>query len=163
MPSQVLAKELFFMRRKVYVLEVDLVEGLLDDEFFEENPKIARVIEIQGHHTLQQLHKVIFTAFEREEERHYEFLLEEETESFKTRFVSEELEDDEEDVGRVENATIQELKLQVGDVFEYIFDDEEMWIHQIRVEAILPEEKENVRYPRVTKKIGQSPPQYAEV
>lgn len=149
------------MRRKVYVLEVDLVEGLLDDDFFEENPKIARTIEIQGHHTLQQLHKIIFTAFEREEERSYEFLLEEESESLKTRFVSEDMDDD--DVGRVENTTIQELKLHVGDVFEYIFDDEEMWIHQVKVEAIFPEEKENVRYPRITKKVGQSPPQYAEV
>jgi hypothetical protein len=150
------------MRRQVYVLDVGLLEGIIEEEFIEENPKVSRVIEIQGHQTLEQLHQAIFQAFEREEQHHYEFQLDKKASFPDKRFVLAEVEEDEVDeCGIVENTTIQELKLKEGDLFGYLFDYGDMWIHQINVLSI-KEEEEAVSYPRVTKKVGQSPPQYPD-
>ena len=151
------------MRRRVYVLEVGLIEGLVEDEFVEENPTVARTIEIQGHHTLEQLHQVIFKAFNREEEHSYEFQLDSNASFPDKRFVSSDHEEEEsEECGFVEETTIQELKLKEGDLLGYLFDYGDMWLHQIGVRSIEEEEEESARYPRVTKKIGRSPPQYPD-
>jgi hypothetical protein len=63
--------------------------------------------------------------------------------------------------GRVDTTTIASLGLKVGDRFGYWFDFGDDWWHQINVEAIedkLPEGK----IPKVTKKVGKSPPQYPD-
>ncbi len=144
------------MRRHVYVLEVGLVEGVIEDEFIEENPIVSRTIEIQGHQTLQQLHNVIFKAFNREEAHLYEFQLD------NKRYVPADHEEEAQDCGLAEDTTIQELKLKEGDQLGYLFDYADMWLHQIGVRAIQEAEEESARYPRVTKKIGRSPPQYPD-
>lgn len=57
--------------------------------------------------------------------------------------------------GRVDLTTLDSLGLKEGDRFG---DD---WWHQVNIEAI---EQKTLRgkYPRVTKKVGKSPPQYAD-
>ncbi len=150
------------MRRQVYVLDIGLVEGLVEDEFIEANPKISRTIEIQGHQTLEQLHHAIFKAFNREEDHSYEFQLDSNTSFPDKRYVlSEQEEDEPEECGLIETTTIQELKLKEGEFLGYLFDYGDMWLHQIGVESIKSEE-ETVRYPRVIKKVGKSPPQYPD-
>jgi hypothetical protein len=150
------------MRRHVYVLDVGLIEGLIEDEFIEENPTVSRTIEIQGHHTLAQLHSIIFKAFNREEEHLYEFQLDSNAIFPDKRYVPAENEEVDEECGFVEETTIQELKLSEGDQIGYLFDYGDMWLHQIGVRSIQEEEGDSVRYPRVTKKVGRSPPQYPD-
>lgn len=150
------------MRRCVYVLEVGLIEGLIEDEFIEENPTVSRTIEIQGHHTLEQLHEAIFKAFNREEQHLYEFQLDSSAIFPDKRYVPSEYEEADEDCGLARETTIQELKLKEGDQIGYLFDFGDMWLHQIGVRAIQDVEEESVRYPRITKKIGRSPPQYPD-
>lgn len=151
------------MRRCVYVLDVGLVEGLLEDEFLEENPSVLRTVEIQGHQTLEQLHQVIFKAFNREEDHSYEFSLSQSPHFSDKKFVPAiQEEEDPEECGIVEHTTIQELKLQEGDLFEYLFDHGDMWLHEINVRSIEKAEEEAVRYPRITQKVGKSPPQYPD-
>lgn len=150
------------MRRRVYVLEVTLTEGMVEEEFCEQNPIVSRTIEIPGHQTLEHLHRAIFRAFDREEEHLYEFQLSEAAIFPEKRYVPMEIREEEgEECGITEDTTIQELKLQKGDIMLYLFDYDDIWSHQISVKEV-QEIDETVRYPRITKKVGQSPPQYAE-
>ncbi|WP_392475998.1 hypothetical protein [Nostoc sp. C110] len=50
-----------------------LIDGPITEEFAAENPVVSRTIEIESSNTLQDLHKIIFKAFDREEEHIYEF------------------------------------------------------------------------------------------
>ena len=150
------------MRRHVYTLDVGLLEGMIEEEFVEENPKVSRKIEIQGHQTLEQLHKRIFEAFDREEEQAYEFQLDRESAYPDRRYVKSEIEEQEADeCGLVEDTSIQELKLNQGDVFGYLFDYNDLWIHQVKVLSI-KDQQEGAVYPRLVEKLGNSPPQYPE-
>ncbi len=149
------------MRRRVYVLEVTLTEGMVEEEFCEENPIISRTIEIPGHQTLEQLHRAIFKAFDREEEHFYEFQLSDDAIFPEKRYVPSEIQEEEDDCGMTEDTTIQELKLQQGEIMLYLFDYDDIWSHQIVVREV-QELDETIRYPRITKKVGRSPPQYAE-
>ena len=51
--------------------------------------------------------------------------------------------------------------MEGGRAFGYWFDFGDDWWHQINVEAI-EEEVPGVMLPRVMKRVGKSPPQYAE-
>jgi len=57
--------------------------------------------------------------------------------------------------------TIDSLGLEGGRAFGYWFDFGDDWWHQINVEAI-EAKVPGVKLPRVTKRVGKSPPQYAE-
>ena len=63
--------------------------------------------------------------------------------------------------GRVDRTSIDSLGLKVGRSFGYWFDFGDDWWHQINVEAI-EDEAPGGKFPRVTKRVGKSPPQYAE-
>ncbi len=52
--------------RSLYVLEVTLIDGPATEAFLKKNPQIIRTIEIRGDQTLADLHRIIFTAFDRE-------------------------------------------------------------------------------------------------
>ena len=61
----------------------------------------------------------------------------------------------------MDRTRIDSLGLEVGQSFGYWFDFGDDWWHQINVEAI--EDKAPVRQvPKVTKRVGKSPPQYLE-
>ena len=63
--------------------------------------------------------------------------------------------------GRVDQTTIDSLGLEAGRGFGYWFDFGDDWWHQINVEAI--EDKiPKGQLPKVTKKVGKSPPQYPD-
>lgn len=57
----------------LYTLEVFIISGPMTEEFLKNNSVISRTIEIQGIHTLKDLHLAIFDAFDREDEHMYEF------------------------------------------------------------------------------------------
>ena len=58
-------------------------------------------------------------------------------------------------------AALDSLGLSEGDRFGYWFDFGDDWWHQINVEAIEAKAPSG-KFPRVTKRIGKSPPQYIE-
>lgn len=63
--------------------------------------------------------------------------------------------------GNVAETTIDALGLKVDQAFGYWFDFGDDWWHQIDIVRI-DEKASKVKYPRVTKKVGKSPPQYMD-
>ena len=57
----------------LYTLDVFIVDGPVTEKFVKQNPIISRTIAIKGNQTLADLHRIIFQAFDREEEHMYEF------------------------------------------------------------------------------------------
>jgi hypothetical protein len=151
----------------VYQVEVALISGPVTDKFLKKNPQIIRTIEIRGDQTLADLHEIIFVAFNREEDHMYEFQLKGRgpNDPNADRYVlSLAMEDGAGDppAGDVAKTAIGALGLAVGEPFGYWFDFGDDWWHQVQVAAIV-EPQPNVSYPRITQRIGASPPQYADV
>lgn len=62
--------------------------------------------------------------------------------------------------GNVLTTTLEDLHLEVGQTFLYLFDYGDEWRLKVRVHAINPEAPEG-DYPRVVEAVGEPPPQYA--
>ena len=113
------------------------------------------------------MHNAIFNAFDREEEHLYEFQLDGKGPMDpNARKYGLPMSDgpftDDEQAGDVSKTTITSLGLKVGDTFGYWCDFGDDWWHQINVKAI----ENNVpkgKCPRVTNRVGESPPQYANM
>lgn len=150
----------------VYVLDVILIDGPVTDNFIRKNPQVIRTIEIRGDQTLADLHQAIFTAFDREEEHLYEF-------QFKGQGPNDPNADryglasayqgslDASLAGDVAQTQIGTLALAVDESFGYWFDFGDDWWHQVQVMAI-ETPRPRVKYPRITQRVGASPPQYAD-
>ena len=63
--------------------------------------------------------------------------------------------------GAVTRTAIGSLGLKKDDAFGYWFDFGDDWWHQINVVAIADEAPRG-KYPKVTKRVGASPPQYVD-
>ena len=64
--------------------------------------------------------------------------------------------------GWVDKSTIDSLEPgEVGDRFGYWFDFGDDWWHQINVEGV-EDKVPRGKFPKVTKRVGKSPPQYAD-
>jgi hypothetical protein len=132
---------------RLYTLEVFLAEGPVSEEFLEKNPDVSRTIQVRGDQTLQDLHEAILAAFDRKDDQFYSF-----------HFGAGR----QRDGNHISPAsTIGSLHLRVGRRLRYHFDPEDDWTHDIKVAAVgdpAPGEK----YPKVTRRVGESPPQYAD-
>ncbi|MDX2097829.1 MAG: plasmid pRiA4b ORF-3 family protein [Leptolyngbyaceae cyanobacterium bins.59] len=150
--------------KALYVLEVALIDGPVTDEFLEKNPETVRTIEIRGDQTLADLHGVIFKAFDRFDNHMYEFQLKGKgpNDPDADRYgLAMDDEFGESPAGDVAKTAIGSLGLVVDELFGYWFDFGDDWWHQIRVMAIAAP-KAKVKYPRITHRIGASPPQYVD-
>jgi hypothetical protein len=152
---------------RLYTLEVFLLSGPITEKFAKKNPVVSRTIKIRGDQTLEDLHQAIFDAFARWEEHMYEFQFGTGPMDRKApRYVlpgafQTDLGEENPPTGRVDRTTIDSLGLEVGRSFGYWFDFGDDWWHQINVEAI--EDKAPAgNFPRVSKRVGKSPPQYAD-
>ena len=149
---------------KLYTLDVFIVSGPVTEKFAKKNPVMSRTIQIRCDQTLEDLHHAIFDAFDRLDEHMYEFQFGKGPMDPKgLRYVLPHADegDEKRPAGRVDQTTIESLGLEVGRSFGYWFDFGDDWWHQINVEAIedkLPKGK----LPKVTKKVGKSPPQYPD-
>ncbi|HEY9878871.1 MAG TPA: plasmid pRiA4b ORF-3 family protein [Leptolyngbyaceae cyanobacterium] len=149
----------------VYVLEVNLVDGPMTDDFIDDNPQVSRTIEIKGSQTLKGLHQAIFKALDREEEHMYEFQVggrgpndpKARRYGLKEAFSMP----GKPPAGDVAKTSINDLGLAVGEVFGYWFDFGDDWWHVVSVMEI-KEKAGKGKYPKVTHQIGASPPQYAD-
>ncbi len=152
---------------QLYNLEVFLLSGPIAEKFAKKNPVISRTIQMRGDQTLEDLHHAIFDAYGRWEEHMYEFQFGKGPMDPKApRYVlpnafEMDMGGEERPAGRVDQTTLNSLGLEVGRSFGYWFDFGDDWWHQIDVTAI--EEKVPAgKYPKVTKKVGKSPPQYPD-
>ncbi|MFQ5899673.1 MAG: plasmid pRiA4b ORF-3 family protein [Candidatus Methylomirabilia bacterium] len=152
--------------QRLYTLEVFLISGPVTGSVARKNPLVARTIQMRGDQTLVDLHHAIFEAFDREEEHMYEFQVggKEPMDRQARRYVLPSAVDepfsDRKPAGEVTRTTIGSLGLKVGDAYGYWFDFGDDWWHQINVVAV-EEAAPRGRYPKVTKRVGESPPQYA--
>lgn len=148
----------------LYTLAVQITEGPMTEAFMKQNPVIARTIQIRSDQTLEQLHRAIFRAFERDEAHLYEFRF---GDKFKVapdrRYVMPETLTHsyrkEEPNGLTSKTTIASLGLKAGDVFHYWFDFGDDWWHWIEVKSI-ERTMSDGRFPKVISRTGESPPQY---
>ena len=152
---------------RLYTLEVFIISGPVSEKFTKKHPEMSRTIQIRGDQTLEDLHHAIFDAFDRYDEHLYEFQFGKGPMDPKAlRYVlpgAFEMDRGEKNppAGRVDQTSIESLGLKVEQSFGYWFDFGDDWWHQINVEAI--EDKVPVgKFPKVTKRVGKSPPQYLE-
>src|SRR5205814_2336583 len=141
----------------LYVLSVYLKGGPISEKFA--NKEISRAIEIRGDQTLEDLHEVIFAAYDRWDQHLYEFQL------GKRPFdpagpnygIEESQSRGKKNAGNARTTKLDDLGLKQHRVFGYWFDFGDDWHHQIAVERIekaIP----TVTYPRIIKRVGKSPP-----
>ncbi len=149
---------------RLYTLEVFIISGPVADKFLKRNPEISRTIQIQGDQTLEDLHHAIFEAFERFDEHMYEFQFGKGPNDPKgKRYVLPCAFDDggRNVAGDVARTTMDSLGLKVDQAFGYWFDFGDDWWHQINV-LVIDENGPKGKYPKVIKRVGKSPPQYAD-
>lgn len=115
--------------------DVFLIDGLITERFIAKNPVISRTIEIKGSNTLEDLHKIIFKAFDRKDEHMYEFQVggcgpqdpNARRYGLKQAFSSSDF--TEAPTGEVSSTPIASLGLSIDDAFGYWFDFGDNWWH----------------------------------
>ena len=144
----------------VYSVNVYLTGGLVSEAYSDQ--EISRMIQMRGDQTLHDLHKAIFKAFDRFDEHLYEFNLGKGPDDRSQRYLyggggsgkSKKRKDP-------ETTRLDALKLGAGRRFGYTFDMGDNWEHVIEVVSV-DETAAKGKFPRVTKKVGASPPQYPD-
>lgn len=153
--------------KRLFTLDVFISSGPMTEEFAETNTVISRTIQIRGDQTLEKLHEAIFDAFDREEEHMYEFQvggkgpMDPEARNYVLPMAMDDLFGDQNPAGSVTKATIGSLGLKLDEAFSYWFDFGDDWWHQINVVSI-EDKAPRGKYPKVTKPVGKSPPQYID-
>jgi hypothetical protein len=142
---------------RLYTFEVSILSGPMSDKY--EGKVIARTIQMHGSHTLEELHEVIFGAFNREEEHLWEFFIggEHQYDKRNKSYGPDVLE-------RATDAaetTLNSLGLKEGDAFGYAFDFGDDWQHSVTVTKIEETDKTKME-PKIVKRTGKAPPQYAD-
>jgi hypothetical protein len=149
---------------RLYTLEVFIISGPVSEKFLKRNPEISRTVQIRGDQTLEDLHHAIFEALDRFDEQMYEFQLGKGPNDPKgKRYVLPSAFDMGEHnvAGNVAETTIESLGLKVDQAFGYWFDFGDDWWHQINV-ATIDDNVPKGKFPKVVKRVGKSPPQYAD-
>jgi len=134
--------------------------------------EIYRNIDILGSQTLEDFHDVIFRAFDRDDEHLYSFYITRKTEkNIKKITKSEEYTvpggfDDNpffprKKKGNVYKTKIDSLGLREKEKMYYLFDFGDEWWHEITVLSTY-DTNDTRKYPKITKKAGDSPDQYEE-
>lgn len=121
-----------------------------------------RAIEIKGNQTLQ-LHRTIFKAFDRWEHHLYSFFMSADRRDHTKEYASpdffEEEEWEDELPQDASTPRLDSLGLAPRTTFDYVFDYGDDWEHRLTVLSIRDETPVG-RYPRITEREGDSPPQY---
>ena len=153
---------------RLFTLEVFIIGGPMTNRFVKKNKVLSRTIQIRGDQTLEDLHYAIFDAFKRFEQHAYEFQVggKGPMDPKARRYVlsgafENPMQGTRRAAGDVTHTTLGSLGLKVDDAFGYWFDFGDDWWHQINVAAI-EEKAGRGKYPRVTKRVGESPPQYVD-
>lgn len=146
-------------------MEVFLFKVALDS-----TRSIYRNIEMLGSDTLDDLHEMIFRAFDRYDDHLYSFFLTRKAvaspnaRSRYPEFMSPNMDRDDlpfrysekHDASAVQ---IDQLDLKEKDKFYYLFDYGDCWWHEITLLSVVDLPKTS-GYPKIVKKVGPSPEQY---
>jgi hypothetical protein len=153
---------------RLFTLEVCIIGGPMTAKFARKNKVICRTIQIRGDQTLECLHYAIFDAFDREDEHMYEFRvggkgpMDPKAKKYMLSGAFENpLPGTPQAAGDVMRTTIGSLGLKKDDSFGYWFDFGDDWWHQVYVTDI-EERAGRGKYPKVTRRVGKSPPQYID-
>jgi len=152
---------------RIFTLEVAILSGPMTESFIRMNPVIARTIEIRDDQTLAELHRAIFDAFDREEEHMFEFQIggrrpmDPKARRYVLPMAMHDPFGEAKPAGDLTRTTIGSLGLKTGEAFGYWFDFGDDWWHQVDVLAI-DEAARSGKLPKVTRRVGQSPPQYVD-
>ncbi len=150
---------------QLYKLEVLLIQGMVDAQFAKKNPVVMRAIQIRGDQTLEDLHFSLFQAFDRFDDHLYEFQFGKQPMAPNAPRYGLDMPDfgfgDDKPTGYVDRTTLDSLQLKVGNTFFYWFDFGDDWWHRIEVAAI-EDKVPSGKFPKVTQRIGKSPPQYLD-
>lgn len=136
---------------------------------FKRRRSIWRSVVLRGDQTLDDLHEMIFSAFDRGDPHLYCFYFPNKaacrSQSGKQSrsYISPEAFEPSayDNQESADSATLDELRFRAGQTFEYVFDFGDQWWHEITVEDIGPTES-GAPYPRIVARKGDSPPQYPE-
>ena len=132
--------------------------------------KVYRIIEATGNCSFDDLHETIFNAFDRYDPHLYSFFLTRKgTKNLRAIFNAPEFThpmnlEDLWDIGTKERYDAQKTKIGSLDLnekekFYYLFDFGDDWWHEVTVLTIQTP-KTVQAYPRIVKKVGESPEQY---
>ena len=152
---------------RIFTLEVAILSGPMTATFIRMNPVIARTIEIRGDQTLADLHRAIFDAFDREDEHMFEFQIggrrpmDPKARRYVLPMAMNDPFGEAKPADGLTRTTIGSLGLETGEAFGYWFDFGDDWWHQVNVLAI-DEAARSGKLPKVTRRVGQSPPQYVD-
>ncbi len=113
-----------------------------------------RHIKIDAECTLYDLHETILIAFDFIDDHAHAFFMNNRIWDCDRSYYSDNIDDEE---TYTCDYTLDELLLEVGDVFKYVFDFGDEWIFQCKVLRILDEETD---IPEVIKERGDPPSQY---
>ncbi|MGD0516536.1 MAG: plasmid pRiA4b ORF-3 family protein [Thermoguttaceae bacterium] len=132
---------------------------------------IWRKIAVKGNQTLDDLHGMIFDAFDRYDDHLYSFFFPLKAGKITPRKIHAESveytspntlefggDDGQKDASKAKFST---LKLKKKQVFYYLFDFGDEWWHEITVEETDAKEEKG-KYPRIVEQKGKSPPQYPD-
>ncbi|MCF7958033.1 MAG: plasmid pRiA4b ORF-3 family protein [Phycisphaerae bacterium] len=145
-----------------YILKVSL----------EASSEIWRKIAIRDGQTINDLHHIIFQAFERYEDHMYAFIFSPTRRKVKNprrlyrssvKYTHPYLFEDQDvfdiNMHNAAATTLASLGLKKGNVFYYLFDFGDEWWHEIKVEKTGGQADEG-EYPRIIEREGKSPGQY---
>jgi hypothetical protein len=156
---------------RIFTFEVKLLDGLMTEEFVKTNKKVTRTVELKASQTLDHLHKIIFTAFDHFDPHLYEFEIggkgpmDRIAQRYVLPLVMEERDPFslfEEKLINLKTTKIATLDLTEEQSFFYWFDYGDDWWHAITLKSIADKPEAGVKYPRITARVGESPPQYIE-
>ncbi len=133
---------------------------------------IWRRIALEGNDTLDDLHEMIFSAFDRYDEHLYSFFFPSPKAKKNLRSIMRDAAEytapfvfdgpfADSDKRNAAKTSLVSLKLKPKRKFYYLFDFGDEWWHEITVEAV-EAPKEKGKYPRVLESRGKSPPQYPD-
>ncbi len=133
--------------------------------------KLYRVIDISENSSFEDLHDMIFTAFDRYDPHLYSFFMTmEDSKSLRTIYDSPEIThpqnlEDAFGYGRKKRSAtktrLKDIELNEKDIFHYLFDFGDDWWHRIRIQKIghLRTSKKHIK---LIKSIGRTPEQYPD-
>ena len=134
-------------------------------------PKLYRTIEVSENCTFDDIHDVIFNAFDRYDHHLYSFFItRKDTKNIRSIYDAPEITHPQnvEDImgfGKRKKSTaktrIGDVGLNEKDVFHYLFDFGDDWWHRIRVQNIT-ETKSKKKHIKLIKSFGESLPQYPD-
>jgi len=137
-----------------------------------DNKRTYRHIELLEKSTFHAFHKIIFKAFDRYDEHMYSFFITgKATNNMRAIYDSPEithpmmLKDDfsrnRKERYNAQKIHIQDVELYEKDKLYYLFDFGDDWWHEITLLKIGEKEK-SAKYPRIVKRVGESPKQYPD-